>query len=489
MILSMRALVVAAAACMLATSCKVGPDYVRLEVSMPDVWNQRALEGMREGEAPLQTWWEELGDPLLVELIERAEAANLDLRQGVARIREARALRRVAGADRSPDLSATGDYTRSESSDTIGLGEVDAGDLYTAGVDATWEIDLFGRVRRSVEAATADLEASIEDYRDVLVTLFAEVALNYVDVRTLQARIELAEANVETQMETLQLTQDRFDAGLVSALDIAQAESNLASTEARIPALESSLIAARNRIAVLLGEAPGELDDELEPNRPIPDPPDEVAVGLPANLLRQRPDVRRAERDLAGQTARIGVAAADLYPRFSLSGFLGLQSASGGDFFDGDSVTWSIGLPFVSNLFTGGRVRGRIEAEKARTQQLAALYEQTILLALEEVENFVAGYALELRRREQLLLATDATKRSVELVRTQYITGLTDFQNVLDSQRSLVNQQDQLATSEGEVVKNLISLYKALGGGWTVDPEEAETLTSGSRPPAAAASR
>ena len=475
--------------CALLSACTVGPDYKQPEISMPDLWHQRATEGVQEGQAPLQTWWEELGDPLLVELIARAEASNLDLRQAVGRIREARAQRRIAGAGKKPSVGYGGEVSRSDPSKTVipELGDLQPNNLYAAGFDVTWEIDVFGRIRRQAESATANLEASVEDFRDVLVTLFAEVARNYVDLRTLQARIDYTRANVEMQRETLQLTRDRFGAGLVSALDIAQAESNLASTEARIPTLEARLTAALNRLAVLLGEAPGDLHAELERSEPIPTVPAEVAVGLPADLLRQRADVRRAERELASQTARVGVAVADLYPRFSLTGFLGLRSASSGAFFDGDSVNSGIGLPFVGNIFAGGSVRGRIDVEKARTEQLLAFYEQTILLALEEVENFVVNFARERERRGQLLRAVDATQRSVDLVRTQYMAGLSDFQNVLDSQRSLVDQQDQLAASQGDVVKNLISLYKALGGGWTVDEMQPETLTSGAFPLASAA--
>jgi NodT family efflux transporter outer membrane factor (OMF) lipoprotein len=244
------------------------------------------------------------------------------------------------------------------------------------------------------------------------------------------------------------------------------------------------LTAALNRVAVLLGEAPGDLHTELERDEPIPTVPAEVAVGLPAELLRQRPDVRRAERDLAAQTARIGVAVADLYPRFSLTGFLGLRTASSGEFFNSDSVNWGVGLPFIGNIFAGGRVRANIDVEKARTEQQLAFYEQTVLLALEEVENVVVSFARERERRGQLLRAVDATQRSVDLVRTQYMAGLSDFQNVLDTQRSLVDQQDQLAASRGDVVKNLISLYKALGGGWALDESRPETLTSGALPPA-----
>ena len=464
-------------------SCTVGPDYKQPVVDVPDVWEENATEGVREGEASIQSWWDNLGDPQLVDLLERAEDANLDLRQAVARIREARALRRIVGGERYPDINAEGNAAAQQLSesrfDALG-GE--AVENYSLGVGLTWEIDVFGRIRRSVESATAGYEASIEDYRDVLVTLFSEVARNYVDVRTLQERIDLAESNVELQQSTLGLTEARFDAGLTSALDTAQAESNLANTEAQIPSLETRLNNALNRIAVLLGEVPGSLDDELEAKKAIPAPPDEVVVGIPADVVRPRPDIRRAERDLASQTARIGVATADLYPRFSITGFLGLDSANLGDLFNGDSLTWSVGLPMFANLFDGGRVRGRIQVEEARTEALLALYELTVLVAFEEVEDALVAYAKERVRRDRLGRAVEATQRSVDLVKEQYMAGLTDFQNVLDSQRSLSSQEDQLAESEGQVVNNLIGLYTAMGGGWRPDPDQEETLTTAIEP-------
>ncbi len=338
--------------------------------------------------------------------------------------------------------------------------------LHDYNVGASWEIDLFGRIRRSVEAADANLEATTEAYRDVLVSVLSEVALGYIDVRSTQERLRLAHANVEGQKETLQLTEDRFEAGLVSALDVAQAQSNLANTESLIPTLSNLLERSLNRMAVLLGEPPGSLHEELATPAPIPDEPEHMTTGLPTDLLRQRPDVRLRERELAAQTARIGVATADLYPSFSLSGVLGLQSANSGNLFSGSSLTWGVGLPIRWDLFNGGRIRSQIEAEEARTEQALLAYEQTVLSALEEVENAMVAYEQESIRRERLREAVDATSRSLELVLTQYRSGIADFQNVLDTQRSLLVRQDDLAVSEGLVVSNLISLYRALGGGW-----------------------
>jgi NodT family efflux transporter outer membrane factor (OMF) lipoprotein len=413
------------------SGCMVGPNYQRPVVEVPDVWQEKSTAHVAEGEAPLQTWWGVFDDPKLTELIQRAQVSN-EPSENVAPI---------------PELA-------------------DPMNFFSVGLDASWELDVFGRIRSTIEAASAELGASVEDYRDVLVTLLSDVALNYIELRALQARINYAVANVRAQRDTLQITRDRFEAGLVSQLDITQAESNLANTEAQIPPLRAGLTGALNRLAVLLGETPGSLNAELSDTSDIPVPPETITVGLPAELLRQRPDVRRAERSLAAQTARIGIRTADLYPRFSLFGFLALESTEGGDLFDSSSVTWGFGLPIRWNIWAGGRIRASIKVEEARTEQALLAYEQSVLRALEEVENAMVAYYQERLRRDKLVEAVVASERSVELVRTQYMAGLTNFQNVLDTQRSLFNQQDQLAASEGVLVQSLVALYKALGGGW-----------------------
>lgn len=458
--------------------CTVGPDYVEPELAnLPDDWHAEITEGVLEGKAPIVTWWTIFDDPVLSSLIERAGAANLTLREAVWRVEESRALRGVAAGQRTPDVDLSGNASRTQPSDNGPQGDLvpgglDANDQFDLGVGASWELDLWGRVRRQVEAADAQVEASLEDYRDVLVTLYAEVAANYVDVRALQLRLRLARENVDGQESTLQLTKDRFDAGLVSALDVAQAESNLANTRSLIPRLEERLSVALNRLAVLLGTNPGALDEELSDDVAIPRVPDVFAMRLPNELLRQRPDIRAAERRLAAQTARVGIATADLYPQFSLTGFLGLQSADAGDLPSSDSATWSLGLPVRWRLFAGGAVRSQIAAEKARTEQLLAAYEQTVLLALEEVEDAMVAFDKEIERRDHLKESATATRRSLDLVLTQYRAGIADFQNVLDTERSLLTRQDELAESEGIVIRNLITLYRALGGGW--DPETAQ---------------
>ncbi len=457
-------------AILILTGCAtVGPDYVPPDTSVSATWHTQLKGGLSAEEMDPQTlaaWWTTLNDPELSSLIDRAVSGNLDLKKARARVREARARRGIAKADLFPTLDATGSASLEPQPAKIqGAGKTS--DLYAAGFDAGWELDIFGGVRRSVEAAEADLQASEEDLRNVLVSLLAEVALNYVDVRTYQARLAVAEANLEAQSETYQLTQWRYEAGLSDELAVQQARYNLENTRSQIPTLRTGLEEAMNRIAVLLGEQPGKVHAELEKREPIPVTPLKVAVGVPADLLRRRPDVRQAERELAAQTARIGVATADLYPKFTLSGSIGLEALSlsnlsspaVGRFSGGPRITWPI--------FKGGAIRQNIEVQSALQEQCLDPYEATVLSALEEVENALVAYAEEQQRRQSLSEATEAAQKAVELAQHKYQAGLTDFSNVLDAQRSLLSFQDQLAQSEGTVTSNLVRLYKALGGGWT----------------------
>lgn len=482
-----------AAIALTATACTVGPDYEPPDFTaetVPDRWRTTVETEMAADTTDLEMWWVSFNDTLLTEFIRRAEFGNLDLQAAVGRVAESRAIRGVAKGGYWPDIVLGGAYSYQSISENglqglqvgqPGDGGEDGGenplladpfDSWIFGLDLSWEIDLFGRIRRTVEAADAQLQASVEDYRDVLVTLYAEVGSAYVDARAFQTRLDFATQNVSAQQSSLELTRDRFNAGLTSALDVAQAEQNLAQTQSTIPSLEIGLERSLNRLAVLLGEAPGNLHDELMQHAGLPRPDDKIAYGIPADLLRRRPDIRQAERLLASQTARIGIATADLYPTLSLGGTVGLEALDFDNLGDGGSVFWSI-VPKISwPIFTGGKIRNRIRAEEARTQQALAAYEQTVLRALEEVQNALVGYAQEKDRRDRLLEAVDASQRAVDLVQTQYLSGLTNFQNFLDSQRSLFRQQDDLAASAGQVVNNLITLNRALGGGWS--PSRAE---------------
>ncbi|MBU1231869.1 MAG: efflux transporter outer membrane subunit [Proteobacteria bacterium] len=451
----------------LAGCAAVGPDYVPRETTAPPTWHTELRQGV-SGETPdpkqLADWWTTLEDPILTELIIQAVTNNLDLKQAMAKVREARARRGISQAGQFPTLDANGSASRSQGSKNSGGGTTRSS--YVVGFDAGWEVDIFGGVRRAVEAAEADLAASHEDLRDVLVTLAAEVALNYLDTRTLQTRLAVAEGNLVIQQQTFDLTQSRCQAGLSDGLVLQQARYNLENTRAQIPGLRSSMEEAKNRLAVLTGRTPGGMHELLAERRPIPVAPPTVAVGVPAETLRQRPDIRRAERNLAAQTARIGVATADLYPKFRLAGSIGLESLKSADLFDSASETWRIGPSVSWNVFDAGAVRQNIEVQSAIQEQYLLAYEAAVLAALEEVENALTVYAEEQLRRESLLAAVDAASQAEALARNQYDAGMVDFTSVLDSQRSLLSFEDQLAVSDGTVTSNLIRLYKALGGGW-----------------------
>jgi multidrug efflux system outer membrane protein len=457
----------------ICTGCAVGPDYVPPKISAPQAWQTTLSGGTTAGAMNPQTlasWWTTLHDPTLTSLIERAIRGNLDLKAAKARVREARARRGISRAGPFPTLDATGSATRSRSGQSLTGKE--AQDVYATGFDASWELDLFGGVRRSVEAATADLQASGEDLRNVLVSLVADVALNYIEARTYQARLAVAEANLKTQTETAALAALRLEAGLTTALDAEQAAYNLESTRSQIPTLQSGLEQDKNQLALLLGEPPGAVQTELAERQPIPVPPLAVAVGVPADVLRQRPDVRQAERKLAAQTAQIGVATAELYPKFSLLGSIGLDALSLSNLVSAASRAYSMGPSISWRLFDGGAVRMNIEVQSALQEQALVAYETTVLTALIEVEDALIAYAEEQRRQEALRLAAQAAERVVNLSEAQYGAGIVDFQSVLDAQRSLLSLQDQLAQSEGAVTSDLIRLYKTLGGGWTSPASE-----------------
>jgi multidrug efflux system outer membrane protein len=446
----------------------VGPDYIPPDTTLSGDWHTPLKGGLTAEEMDpqkLAAWWTTLNDQELSSLIARAVKGNLDIKEARARIREARARRGIARADLFPTLEAAGSATWSRSSEDTGTGKTR--DFYAAGFDAGWELDLFGVAQRSVEAADADLDATQENLHDVLVSLTAGVALNYIEVRTYQKRLAVTVANLEIQQETYSLIQSRYQAGLDDELAVQQARSNLESTRSQIPALRTGLEETMNRIAVLLGEQPGALHKQLENYKPIPLVPLEVIVGVPADVLRRRPDVRKAERELAAQTARVGVATADLYPKFTLSGSIGLEALSLDNLIAAGSHTFSIGPRITWRIFNAGSIRANIEVQSAIQKQTMIQYESTVLSALEEVENALVAYVEEQIRRRSLEDAVDASKQALELAQYKYQTGLIDFMTVLDAQRSLLTYEDQFVQSTGSITSNLVRLYKALGGGWT----------------------
>lgn len=441
--------------------CAAGPDYSPPEPpSDLDQWQQTPEYGLIASRADISEWWQAFNDPRLSELVNRGLYGNLDLDQARSRVREARAARGIETAARFPALAAAGSAAAAKA------GDQPTTELHAADFDAAWEIDVFGRVSRRIEAASADMQASVETLRSVQVSLVAEIALNYVEVRSFQNRIRVAAANVDAQRKTLRIVTDRFELQLADALAVEQAKSNLFTSRAHLPPLEAGLQRALNRLAVLTGEKPGVLDPLLREAFPIPAAPPEIAIGIPADLIRRRPDIRRAERELAAQSARVGVATADLYPRFTFNGTLQFSAASASSLFDSLSRLLNIGPAFRWNIFNAGSVRSNIAVQSERQQQALIAYEQTILRALEDVENALVAYARELDRRESLNQTVDAARKAADIAESLYTNGLRDFIYVLDAQRALFTAQDALAMSRAEVSANLIRLYKALGGGW-----------------------
>jgi len=462
------------------TGCTtVGPDYVPPEFNTQDTWHTDLKKGLSMQSTDPDTlarWWTNLNDPVLSDFMELAIVTNLDIREAQARILEARARRGISEARLFPTVDSSGAYTQRRSSENAGSGTESK--LYSAGFDAGWELDIFGGIRRAVEAADADLQAAEDDLNHVLVSLLAEIALNYVDARTFQTRIMVAETNLQNQEETYNLTRFRFEAGLIDELPVKQALYNLENTRSQLPTLRTGLEASKNRLAILIGQQPGAVHYKLDTYGDIPVPPLQLAVGVPAETLRHRPDIRRAERRLAAQNARIGAAVADLYPKFNLTGSIGLESFSSTDLFNSGSHTWRFGPGIFRNIFDAGAIRRNIDVQSALQEQALIQYESTVLSALEEVENSMVAYVQEQFRHESLITATEAAREAALLSQDRFTAGLVDFSNVLDSQRSLLSFQDQLAGSKGDITANLIRLYKALGGGWTSFYENNEDKNS-----------
>jgi outer membrane protein, multidrug efflux system len=456
--------------------CAVGPDY---EAPRPPVSGSWSLpDGERASvatarSADLARWWTSFNDPTLDTLVERALVSSLDLKAATARVREARALRGIALGGLLPEVGGAAGVDRARGSENGPLPtDGKAFNFYQAGFDASWEIDVFGGTRRGVEAATADEEAAVENLRDVQVILLAEVARAYAELRGFQTQLAVARQNVDAQQKTFELTRTRRDAGRATDLDVARAEALVSTTASAIPSFEAAIGLSIHRLSLLLGQEPGALAVELSDPKSMPQVPAEIPVGLPTELLRRRPDLRRAERELAASTARVGIATADLYPRFFLSGAFGLQSVGASDFATAASRAWSVGPRIHWALFQGGRIRANIEVQNARQEQAAVRFEQSLLGALKDVEDALVLHAKEQARRRTLAQAVAAQQRAADLAGQRYAQGLVDFLNVLDAQRQLYIAQDALIQSDRAVVTHAIALYKAVGGGWPAPNQE-----------------
>lgn len=447
----------------------VGPNFQRPQTPLPADWAGPTAESrpVTPAEEELARWWTLFDDATLASLVEKAVQSNLDLKQAEARIRQARAARGIVAAGIGPTVDATGAYQHSRAAGSVnGKSEGVITDQYQAGFDAGWELDIFGGVRRAIEAADADLQAALETRRDVLVTLTAEVARNYIDLRAFQERIAISRQNLEAQKHSAALTRLRFQGGFIGALDVANADAQVATTAAQIPLLEASARQSIYSLSVLLGRDPAALIGDLSPVAVIPLAAPSIPLGVPADLLRRRPDVRRAEAEIHAATARIGVATADLFPRFTISGSVGLRAGDFSSWFDWASRIWSFGPSASWNLFEMGRTRSNIEQQQALQDQSLITYQQTVLTALQEVENALIASAKEEEHRRVLREAVSANRKAVDLAKTLYTQGHTDFLNVLNAQRSLYASEDALIRSTGSVSTNLVALFKALGGGW-----------------------
>lgn len=471
--------------------CAVGPDYRPPRTDTEDTWQavtryEALATGPAQREADPQSladWWTALEDPLLTQLIEQAVTENKTVQAAMARVVEARARRGAAAAPFWPTIGASVSASRTDSEARRGGSEADlppgagqrdvsgSNETYSAGLDSSWELDLFGARRRAYQASAAQFEATQAELRDVLVTLLGDIALTYTTIRTTQSRLDYAERNLEAQRDLLEITRWRAEAGLATALDVEQARTSYEQTQAQLPALQSSLYQSMHRLAVLTGQPPGALAELLEERRPIPAAPAEVVTGVPADVIRRRPDIHRAERQLAAQTAQVGVATAALYPSLSLSGFIGLTAPSAGDLFSDGLSSDRLGATLSLPVFRGGALRQNLAAQNALLDQALANYEQTVLTALEEVENALTAWANEQRRQAALVEAAQSARVARELALLRYNSGLVDFQTVLTADRTLLSVEDQLASSRGELTANLIRLYKALGGGWSVFPQ------------------
>jgi NodT family efflux transporter outer membrane factor (OMF) lipoprotein len=448
-------------------------------------------------------WWSLFGDPELTSLESRVAAANLNVRLATVRLLESRSQRQITGADQFPTLQSDGSYTRERVSPKGVLGLFGGGssggssfasmgstangtsgrsggiptsaaggttvppfNLWQYGFDASWELDLWGRVRREVEGADASVEASADARRNALLSVLAEVARDYLQLRGLQTQLDITHENIVTEQQSLALSRDRARAGLTTDLDVANAAAQLASTQSQVPQLEQQVAQTINALSFLLGEAPGALQAELIADKPVPPVPPRVPIGVPSELARRRPDIRQAEAQLHSATADIGVAVADFYPKVTLDGSIGLQALKFKDLGNWNARQYGLGPTISLPIFEGGRLRATLALRRVEQQEAALNYQQTVLQAWHDVDNALTAYAAEQKRRDSLEAAVVQNRRAVDLSRQRYTQGVEDFLNVLDAERSLLQAQLQLADSTTTVSQNLVQLYKALGGGW-----------------------
>jgi NodT family efflux transporter outer membrane factor (OMF) lipoprotein len=492
----LRFALAAGTACLLA-GCTMGPDFKAPSWASPDSW----FSGPHEKVAAVRSepvaatvdpnWWTLFHDSQLTALERKVAAQNLDVRTAAIRVAESRA--ELAGTESAefPTLNANASYTRSKSSNVgqfaiapnplggngaegnsaggLKSAKLSPFNVYQGGLGATWELDLWGAVKRSVESAQATMLASEEDERAILLLNLSEVARDYIALRGVQAQLHIARENVHTAEQSLRLTQQRAAGGVTTDLDVANASAQVRTTSAQIPQLEQQEATDINALSLLLGQPPNALREELVEARPVPPVPPRVPVGLPSELARRRPDVMQAEAQLHAATANIGVAVAAFYPSITLSGSVGLQALDPGNLFSFNARQYSMGPGITVPIFQGGQLRSTLHLREAQQEEAAIHYQKTVLQAWHDVDNAMTGYQTEQARRDQLIHAVADNRRALGLAQSRYQQGVADFLTVLDAERSLLSTQQQLADSTTTVSENLVALYKALGGGWETD--------------------
>jgi NodT family efflux transporter outer membrane factor (OMF) lipoprotein len=451
-----------------AVSCKVGPNYTEPAVRLTPEWMDSNHPGVQRGPAELTHWWTALNDPVLDKLVEMAYQNNPSLHGAAVRVLEAQATRGIAVGLLFPQQQeASGSFSWNQVSRNIGAAPLDSVfHNWQADFTIGWELDIWGRFRRGIEAADAQVLASLANYDDVLVSLIAEVATNYVLLRTLEEQLVTIHENLAVQKAGQEIVRLRREAGTATELDVAQTEALVAGTEAQIPATEASIRQTRVALCILLGLPPQDISELLGESRPIPTPPETVQLGVPAELLRRRPDIRRAERLLAAQSPEIGIAVTDLLPHFSLIGNIGLAAEDFPDMFRGDSMQAFAGPSFRWAILNYGRLISNVRVQDARFQAAVSDYENLILRAQGEVEQAIAGFVGAERQLPSLTQSVAAATRAVDIAQQQYKGGIADYIRVLVAEQSLITEQSRLVATRGSVAQNLITLYRALGGGW-----------------------
>jgi NodT family efflux transporter outer membrane factor (OMF) lipoprotein len=464
----------------LLAACTVGPDFVPLKADVPKAWTTNASDSQ-----PQNDWWNSFHDPVLSSLIARAAEANLDLKQAALRIAEARAEGEIAAGDQWPSVGANASYASTRFSDKTAQGSLFSNiggipiapgvsipsfpnpyDQFQVGFDASWEPDLFGGVRRSIEAAGADTEAAVEDRSEALVSLEGEVARSYVDLRAAQLKLQITRRDLDTERDVLQLARDRRTAGLATDLDVSEATAQVTTTEAQLPLLEREITVDINQLGQLLAREPGALRGELEAAEPVPPVPQAIAVGLPGDLLRRRPDIRAAEARLHAATARVGVATAALFPRLTFDASFGTQAERFPDLADWASRFFNVGPSLDIPIFEGGKLRATVRLQDIREQEAAVAYADTVLGAVHEVENALVACQTEQTRRTSLEATVQQNQETLTLARQRYSGGVTTFLDVLNAERTLQQSELSAADSTAAASTDLVALYKALGGGW-----------------------